>query len=115
MQKMRAALGGLLLCIWIMTAAGCTSQKTEQTVNSEETQYCWATVTLEGGSGKASVESPCPVLERSGELLAVITWSSSHYDFMIVDGEKILPVNKEGNSQFEIPLKSSAGAYTASG
>ena len=110
MQKMRAALGGLLLCIWIMTAAGCTSQKTEQTVNSEETQYCWATVTLEGGSGKASVESPCPVLERSGELLAVITWSSSHYDFMIVDGEKILPVNKEGNSQFEIPLKSSAGA-----
>ena len=108
MQKMRAALGGLLLFIWIMAAVGCTSQKTEQTVNSEETQYCWATVTLEGGSGKASVESPCPVLERSGELLAVITWSSSHYDFMVIDGEKILPVNTEGNSKFEIPLKSVA-------
>ena len=108
MQKMRAALGGLLLFIWIMAAVGCTGQKTEQTVNSEETQYCWATVTLEGGSGKASVESPCPVLERSGELLAVITWSSSHYDFMIVEGEKILPVNTEGNSSFEVPLKSVA-------
>ena len=108
MQKMRAALGGLLLFIWIMAAVGCTGQKTEQTVNSEETQYCWATVTLEGGSGKASVESPCPVLERSGELLAVITWSSSHYDFMVIDGEKILPVNTEGNSKFEIPLKSVA-------
>ena len=106
MQKMRAALGGLLLFIWIIAAAGCAGQKTEQTVNSEETQYCWAAVTLEGGSGKASVESPCPVLERSGELLAVITWSSSYYDFMIVEGEKILPVNTEGNSSFEVPLKS---------
>ena len=105
---MRAALCGLLLCIWIMAAAGCAGQKPEQPASSEEATRCWATVTLEGGSGKASVESPCPVLERSGELLALITWSSSHYDFMIVDGEKILPVNTEGNSQFEIPLKSSA-------
>ena len=108
MQRMRAVLGGLLLFIWIMAAAGCTDQKPEQTVNSEESQYCWATVILEGGSGKASVESPCPVLERSGELLAVITWSSSHYDFMVIDGEKILPVNTEGNSKFEVPLKSVA-------
>ena len=108
MQRMRATLCGLLLCIWIMAAAGCAGQKPEQPASSEEATRCWATVTLEGGSGKASVESPCPVLERSGELLALITWSSSHYDFMIVDGEKILPVNTEGNSQFEIPLKSSA-------
>ena len=110
MQKMRAVLGGLLLCIWIAAAAGCAGQKTEQPASSGEAQRCWAAVTLEGGSGKATVESPCPVLERSGELLALITWSSSHYDFMIVDGEKILPVNKEGNSQFEIPLKSAAGS-----
>ncbi len=108
MQKMRAALGGLLLFIWIIAAAGCAGQKTEQTVNSEESQYCWASVILEGGSGKASVESPCLVLKRAGELLAVITWSSSHYDFMIVEGEKIFPVNTEGNSSFEVPLKSVA-------
>ena len=36
----------------------------------------------------------------------MITWSSSHYDFMVVNGEKLLPVNTEGNSTFEIPLKS---------
>ena len=41
MQRMRAVLGGLLLFIWIMAAAGCTDQKPEQTVNSEESQYCW--------------------------------------------------------------------------
>ena len=34
MQRMRAVLGGLLLFIWIMAAAGCTDQKPEQTVNS---------------------------------------------------------------------------------
>ena len=51
---------------------------------------------------------PIVHMDHGGSRL--LTWSSSHYDFMIVDGEKILPVNKEGNSQFEIPLKSSAGA-----
>ena len=30
MQRMRAVLGGLLLFIWIMAAAGCTDQKPEQ-------------------------------------------------------------------------------------
>ena len=106
MQKMRAALGGLLLFIWIIAAAGCAGQKTEQSAAAEDSQLCWAAVTLEGGSGKASVESPCPVMDRSGDLFAVITWSSSHYDFMVVNGEKLLPVNTEGNSTFEIPLKS---------
>ena len=108
MQRMRAVLCGLLLCIWIMAAAGCAGQKSEQSTPSEEVQRCWASVELEGGSGKASVESPCPILDRSGELLALITWSSSHYDFMVIDGEKILPVNTEGNSKFEVPLKSVA-------
>ena len=105
MQRLRAALTGFLLCIWI-AAAGCAGQKTEQSAAAEVSQLCWAAVTLEGGSGKASVESPCPVMDRSGELFAVITWSSSHYDFMVVNGEKLLPVNTEGNSTFEIPLKS---------
>ena len=106
MQRLRAALTGFLLCIWMATAAGCAGQNTEQPAAAEETQLCWAAVTLEGGSGKASVESPCPIMEQSGELFALITWSSSHYDFMVVNGEKILPVNTEGNSTFAIPLKS---------
>ncbi len=105
MQRLRAALTGFLLCIWI-AAAGCAGQKTDQSAAAEDSQLCWAAVTLEGGSGKASVESPCPVMDRSGDLFAVITWSSSHYDFMVVNGEKLLPVNTEGNSTFEIPLKS---------
>ena len=63
-----------------------------------------AEVTLEGGSGKASVDSPAVIRMNGDECIAVITWSSPHYDYMIVDGQKYEPVNTEGNSVFEIPL-----------
>ncbi|MCR5730648.1 MAG: hypothetical protein K6G20_09880 [Ruminococcus sp.] len=61
-------------------------------------------VTLEGGSGKASVQSPAALKVTDGKAIAEIVWSSSNYDYMIVDGEKYLPVNTEGNSVFEIPV-----------
>ena len=61
-------------------------------------------VTLEGGSGKASVESPAALTVADGKMTATIVWSSPNYDYMIVNGEKYLPTNTEGNSTFEIPV-----------
>ena len=61
-------------------------------------------VTLEGGSGRATVESPAVLTVAEGKMTAVILWSSPNYDYMIVDGEKYLPTNTEGNSTFEIPV-----------
>ena len=61
-------------------------------------------VTLEGGSGRATVESPAALTVADGKMTAVIRWSSPNYDYMIVDGEKYLPTNTEGNSTFEIPV-----------
>ena len=61
-------------------------------------------VDLEGGSGKASVSSPTLMLVKNGRMYAELQWSSSNYDYMIVDGEKYEPVNKDGNSTFEIPV-----------
>ena len=61
-----------------------------------------AEVTLEGGSGRASIESPAQITVKDGAVTASIQWSSPNYDYMIVDGEKYLPVNTEGNSVFEI-------------
>lgn len=58
-----------------------------------------------GGSGRASVESPAKVVIKDGKATATITWSSNHYDYMIVKGEKYLPVNTSGNSSFEIPIE----------
>ncbi len=68
-----------------------------------------APVTLEGGSGKATVASPATLIVKDGKTFARIQWSSSHYDYMLVDGIKILPEEKaspEDNSVFVIPVTS---------
>ena len=61
-------------------------------------------VTLEGGSGRATVDSPAALTVADGKMTATIVWSSPNYDYMLVDGEKYLPTNTEGNSTFEIPV-----------
>ena len=59
---------------------------------------------MEGGSGKASVDSPTTLVVEGGAATLTVVWSSPNYDYMIVNGEKYLPVNEEGNSVFEIPV-----------
>ena len=59
---------------------------------------------FEGGSGKAKVLSPATVTVSGETVTATIQWSSPNYDYMLVDGEKYLPVNTEGDSVFEIPV-----------
>ena len=61
-------------------------------------------VTLEGGSGRATVESPTELVVKDGKAYARIIWSSPNFDYMRVDGEKYEMVNTEGNSVFEIPV-----------
>ena len=61
-------------------------------------------VTLEGGSGKASVHSPAKLTVENGTATAEIIWSSSNYDYMKIDGVQYDPVNMEKNSVFEIPI-----------
>lgn len=74
------------------------------TLDKEDGEYS-IQVDLEGGSGKASVTSPTLITVKDGEVTANIQWSSSNYDYMIVEGEKYLPVNDEGtNSEFQIPV-----------
>ena len=69
-------------------------------------------VTLEGGSGRATVESPAALTVADGKMTATLVWSSPNYDYMIVDGEKYLPTNTEGNSTFEIPVSALNTALT---
>lgn len=63
-------------------------------------------VILAGGSGRASVESPAALTVQGDTYTVTITWSSSNYDYMVVDGTQYDPVNTVGNSVFEIPLTS---------
>jgi len=61
-------------------------------------------VTLTGGSGKASVESPASLKIEGDTATATIIWGSSNYDYMIVDGTRYDPITLEGGSTFEIPV-----------
>ena len=96
-------LAVMLLCpVQILAAEGLSGVKTDLTDGEYSIQ-----VDLEGGSGKASLTSPTILTVEDGKAYAQIQWSSSNYDYMIVDGEKYLPTNEEGmNSVFEIPVLS---------
>ena len=61
-------------------------------------------LTFEGGSGKAKIVSPAVISITEGKAVATISWTSPNYDYMLVNGEKYLPVNTEGNAAFTIPV-----------
>ena len=115
MQKKWIA-GGLLV-LGLLGVCGCSSQafvseqQTETVLTKEETGWKFQDgtyqmeVELLGGSGRASVTSPAEVEIKDGKAVATLEWSSPNYDYMVVDGEKYLPVNTEGNSVFQIPVE----------
>ena len=61
-------------------------------------------VTLEGGSGRASVESPAQMAVENGKVTATIVWSSSNYDYMKVDDIRYDAVIENDRSVFTIPV-----------
>ncbi len=63
-----------------------------------------AEVTLEGGSGRASINSPAKITVENGEYTAEIIWSSQNYDYMIVDGTRYDVLTIDPASTFEIPI-----------
>ena len=63
-----------------------------------------AELTMEGGSGRATIQSPAGITVADGTVTATLEWSSPNYDYMLVDGEKYLPTSTENGSTFEIPV-----------
>lgn len=61
-------------------------------------------VSMEGGSGRASITTPTQLVVEDGRAVATIEWSSPNYDYMLVGDKRYLPINEEGNSTFEIPV-----------
>ena len=72
-------------------------------IELEDGEYA-ISVELTGGSGRSAMDSPAGLLVRDGHAFARIRWSSSSYDYMLVGGQRYLPVNEEGYSTFEIPI-----------
>ena len=102
MRKIFAVLAALICCLSVWTSVPAAQAFT---LDKEDGEYS-IQVELEGGSGKASVTSPTLITVKNGEVTADIQWSSSNYDYMIVDGEKILNenTNENGYSTFTIPV-----------
>ncbi len=76
---------------------------TAESLGLEDGDYT-VSVSLGGGSGRASVESPCALWVEGGQAFARIVWGSKNYDLMCVGDKEFTPVNAEGNSVFEIPV-----------
>ena len=62
-------------------------------------------VNMTGGSGRASISSPTLLIVRDGRAYARLLWSSSYYDYMILEDEVYHNQTTDGgNSVFEIPI-----------
>ncbi len=87
-------------------AAGTTGDSASASAEaalSEDGAYT-VEITFEGGSGKAKILSPVTVTVKDQTATATLQWDSPNYDYMIVDGQKYLPVNSAGDSVFEVPV-----------
>ena len=76
---------------------------TVSSLGLEDGEYEIAVI-LEGGSGRASINSPVKLSIQDGQAIAEIIWSSSNYDYMLVDGEKYISNIINNQSVFEIPV-----------
>ncbi len=99
MKQITRILCAALALTLLLALAGCASGGKQLSDGTYE-----IAVTLSGGTGKASVASPARLVVSGGKMTATLVWSSSNYDYMIVDGVKLLPISTEGHSVFEVPV-----------
>lgn len=91
-----------VLCILVFSASSVSAQA--MNIDLADGEYS-IQVECIGGSGKASVSSPTLMIVKNGKAYAKLQWSSSNYDYMLVEGEKYLNESTDGgNSSFTIPI-----------
>jgi len=95
---MRKGIIFALLLVFVLTGCG---RKTDGHV---QPGIYRVEVTLSGGSGRASVESPAVLTVEEDRMTARIRWSSANYDYMVVDGVRYDAEIREERSEFEIPV-----------
>lgn len=102
MIKWMKKCGIFLLAALLLSAAAPFPAQAAETLSDGE--YA-VEVSMTGGSGKASIETPTLLTAEDGRYYARIAWSSPNYDYMLVQGEKYLNESGEGeNSVFVIPV-----------
>lgn len=77
----------------------------EPTPSGPEDGNYTANVTLAGGTGRATIQSPAKLRCANGQFYATIVWSSPNFDYMKVNGVRYELISAPGsNSAFEIPV-----------
>ncbi len=79
-------------------------KKEEDGMNSIKEGIYQVPVSLEGGTGKTSLESPAKVEKKEDGYIVTLIFSSKYYDYMLVDDVKYLPIDNNDHSVFEIPV-----------
>ena len=119
-KKLLTVISAAMLLFALVLCAGCgatgvgagTTAGSSSSASASQAGEYEVDVTLSGGSGRASIESPAKVtVAADGSMTLTVVWSSSNYDLMVVDGVEYLPVNESGNSTFEIPVASLDGDF----
>jgi hypothetical protein len=59
---------------------------------------------LAGGSGKAHFDGPLLLTVEEDGCFLTFTMSSPFYDYVLVNGERFEPLERDGNSTFRVPL-----------
>ncbi|MCR4903854.1 MAG: hypothetical protein K6A23_13415, partial [Butyrivibrio sp.] len=91
-----------------------TGDSTAESAVKDGSYQC--AITLTGGSGKATVNSPADVVVENGNIYVTLIWSSKNYDYMLVDGVKYNNEAPEGeNSVFTVPVPGFGQSYTVIG
>ena len=77
----------------------------EASSENEEEGPRYYSISFEGGSGKAYIESPVEVTFDGSDITACFIWSSKNYDYMIVDDVRYDNENEGGPSTFHVKIK----------
>ena len=85
----------LVLCL-LLAGCGKKSVLPDGTYSAE--------LTLEGGTGRTTLQSPAHLTVLDGKMTVQLIWSSRNYDYMMVGGTKYLPSTMEPGSTFLIPV-----------
>lgn len=132
-MRKKICLGLTLLCLVAIVLTGCetkeqavvpqensiqetqeTDTKETESVADEEGEIIdladgeyQVNVTMTGGSGRASIQSPTTLKVLDGQAYATIIWSSKYYDYMLVDDVRYEneAEGADDNSTFTIPVE----------
>ena len=101
---MRRLLILFLIAIGLSVVTSCAPQGVTSALSEDMRETFFVAITMEGGTGKARIESPVEVTKEDGELTAKFVWSSKNYDYMIVEGVRYENENTGGPSTFTVAV-----------